>query len=186
MDGSERQNATHEEHDPQTLHIWSCIACRRRKVKCDRGEPCTTCAKNSLECYYPVAGRLPNRIRAPQWSSAHQKQTDLLARLQRLEAVVAELSAQVDDANDSSYLAPPPPKGAECTTPQRASHVHTTPSSSTATVVSSAVGPDMEPGSEDFGRLVTDAHGRVRIAKSFWSVFCEEVGVASLCCYELA
>lgn len=134
-------------------HIWSCVTCRRRKVKCDRREPCDVCVKTGIDCHYPVTGRLPKRARAPpQWTSPHQKQTDLLERLRRLEAVVTELSAQVDEANVE-------PKNAQMT-----------PVSAALSSVEMEAGED-----EDFGRLVTGGDGRVRIAKSFWSVFCDEV-----------
>lgn len=94
--------------DGDQRSIWSCVTCRRRKVKCDRRAPrCDVCAKVGIECHYPGDGRLPSHSRAQaqqqqQWSSTHQKQTDLLERLRRLEAVVTELSAQVDEANEAT------------------------------------------------------------------------------------
>ncbi|KAJ6784633.1 hypothetical protein PWT90_04489 [Aphanocladium album] len=144
-------------------HIWSCVSCRRRKVKCDRREPCDVCVKNGIECHYPVTGRLPNRGRAPQWSSPHQKQTDLLERLRRLEAVVTELSAQVDEVGVEQQ---------QHSVTRQAQVLIGTPVSTAAAL--STVDGDGEPD-EDFGRLVTGGDGRVRIAKSFWSVFCDEV-----------
>ncbi|SPQ21730.1 b55d031e-8cf0-4c1d-b063-085358105129 [Thermothielavioides terrestris] len=53
------------------LKVWSCVTCRRRKVKCDRRDPCANCA---------------------------QRQAELLGRLRRLEDLVAELSGQLEDA----------------------------------------------------------------------------------------
>ncbi|KAI1804198.1 hypothetical protein F4811DRAFT_521150 [Daldinia bambusicola] len=32
----------------------SCIECRRRKIKCDRSEPCTNCVSAKLKCMYKV------------------------------------------------------------------------------------------------------------------------------------
>ncbi|KAH7328412.1 hypothetical protein B0I35DRAFT_17558 [Stachybotrys elegans] len=32
--------------------IASCLECRRRKLKCDKGQPCTHCDKNSRACVY--------------------------------------------------------------------------------------------------------------------------------------
>ncbi len=141
--------------------IWNCVTCRRRKVKCDRRAPCCdACLRHGVECHYPVGGRLPSRGRAPpQWSSPHHKQTDLLERLRRLEAVVTELSAQVDEAGVLQV------------------NGQITPSSTVAEAVDEY--EDEQPD-EDFGRLVTGGDGRVRIAKSFWSVFCDEVRTAML------
>lgn len=146
--------------------IWSCVTCRRRKVKCDRRAPrCDVCTKTGIECHYPVGGRLPSRARAqPQWSSPHQKQTDLLERLRRLEAVVTELSAQVDEANEAGTR----PEG----------HGWQLTPNSRAVSSTEMVDADQEP-EEDFGQLVTGGDGRVRIAKSFWSVFCDEVGTVA-------
>ncbi|OAA74941.1 Zn(2)-C6 fungal-type DNA-binding domain protein [Akanthomyces lecanii RCEF 1005] len=148
--------------DGDQRRIWSCVTCRRRKVKCDRRAPrCDVCTKTGIECHYPVGGRLPSRARAqPQWSSPHQKQTDLMERLRRLEAVVTELSAQVDEANDAGTR----PEG----------HGWQLTPNSRAVSSTEMVDADQEP-EEDFGQLVTGGDGRVRIAKSFWSVFCDEV-----------
>lgn len=32
--------------------ISSCLECRRRKLKCDRGQPCTNCVKASRQCLF--------------------------------------------------------------------------------------------------------------------------------------
>lgn len=32
--------------------ISSCLECRRRKLKCDRGNPCNTCVKNNRQCHF--------------------------------------------------------------------------------------------------------------------------------------
>ncbi|KAJ5357487.1 hypothetical protein N7541_004645 [Penicillium brevicompactum] len=34
------------------LTPFSCVVCHKRKVKCDRKEPCSNCAKASVECVY--------------------------------------------------------------------------------------------------------------------------------------
>lgn len=81
-----------------SVKIWNCIACRRRKLKCDRQEPCSGCTKNGLDCHYPVTGRIPRRSRAPpSWDSPHQRQSELLQKLTRLESIVAELSGQIEE-----------------------------------------------------------------------------------------
>ncbi|KAL7929532.1 hypothetical protein V8C35DRAFT_325101 [Trichoderma chlorosporum] len=59
----------------------SCVACARRKVKCDRLRPCTSCSKSRAACVY----------RAPVPSQRHRKrltQHDLLSKIQELEAVL--------------------------------------------------------------------------------------------------
>ncbi|KAH7121791.1 hypothetical protein B0J13DRAFT_648580 [Dactylonectria estremocensis] len=36
---------------------WTCLACRRRKIKCDKRMPCNNCIKANTECITPSSGR---------------------------------------------------------------------------------------------------------------------------------
>lgn len=38
----------------------SCLICKKRKVKCDKGTPCSTCLKYRLECHYETSLKRPN------------------------------------------------------------------------------------------------------------------------------
>lgn len=84
------------EHTPikgsnSRLNPRSCVTCRRRKVRCNKQEPtCTNCMKADIDCIYPPPGRAPRKPRRPQ-------DAELLKRLRRLESVVDNLGAQVDD-----------------------------------------------------------------------------------------
>lgn len=42
-----------EPRRPRSGIALSCISCKTRKVKCDRGFPCGRCAQNDRECEYP-------------------------------------------------------------------------------------------------------------------------------------
>ncbi|TFB01877.1 Transcription factor vrtR1 [Trichoderma ghanense] len=60
---------------------YSCVACARRKVKCDKLEPCSSCSKSRAACVY----------RAPVPSQRHRRrltQGDLLSRIQELESIL--------------------------------------------------------------------------------------------------
>jgi hypothetical protein len=48
---------------PQTsLNTWSCLACKRRKVRCDRKSPtCANCVRRGTDCNFPTSGRVPRR-----------------------------------------------------------------------------------------------------------------------------
>ncbi|KAH0490221.1 hypothetical protein TgHK011_001700 [Trichoderma gracile] len=62
-------------------HSYSCVACARRKVKCDRLEPCSSCSKSRAACVY----------RAPVPSQRHRRrltQGDLLSRVRELESIL--------------------------------------------------------------------------------------------------
>ncbi|KAG8533755.1 uncharacterized protein KY384_001496 [Bacidia gigantensis] len=75
------------------LNPRSCVTCRKRKVRCDKKHPCSNCSKANSECIFPGPGRAPRRSRKPQ-------DTELLARLRRLEGVVQGLGKGVDDGVD--------------------------------------------------------------------------------------
>lgn len=60
---------------------YSCITCARRKVKCDKLSPCSSCSKSQVACIY----------RDPVPSQRHRKrvtQRDLLAKIQELETIL--------------------------------------------------------------------------------------------------
>ncbi|KIW19358.1 hypothetical protein PV08_03653 [Exophiala spinifera] len=72
------------------LNPRSCITCRRRKVRCNKQDPCANCVRAGIECIFPAPGRAPRKSRKPP-------DAELLARLKRLEGVVNSLGAQVDE-----------------------------------------------------------------------------------------
>ena len=72
------------------LNIRSCTTCRKRKVKCDKRHPCSNCNRAAIECVFPGPGRAPRRSRKPP-------DTELLARLRRLEGVVQGLGKGIED-----------------------------------------------------------------------------------------
>ncbi|KAL6862102.1 hypothetical protein J3F83DRAFT_222493 [Trichoderma novae-zelandiae] len=62
-------------------HSFSCVACARRKVKCDKQKPCSSCSKSQAACIY----------RAPVPSQRHRRrltQGDLLSKIQELESIL--------------------------------------------------------------------------------------------------
>lgn len=72
------------------LNPRSCVTCRRRKVRCNKKDPCANCIRAGIECVFPGPGRAPRKSRKPP-------DAELLARLRRLEGVVHSLGAQVDE-----------------------------------------------------------------------------------------
>lgn len=167
------------------LKIWSCVICRRRKVRCDRRDPCSNCVKNNIECHFPVTGRIPRRNQNPgAYKSPAQKQSELLSRLRRLESVVTELAAQVEDGSqDPSAAIAPGPSGAASIsssetgpTPAGSEDPSVTESSLTASSTGQQAGSEYD---EEFGRLVVDKDGGLHVGNRFWSVFCGEVNQLS-------
>ncbi|PTB61866.1 hypothetical protein BBK36DRAFT_1190142 [Trichoderma citrinoviride] len=60
---------------------YSCVACARRKVKCDKLKPCSSCSRSRAACIY----------RAPVPSQRHRRrltQGDFLSKIQELESIL--------------------------------------------------------------------------------------------------
>lgn len=150
----------------------SCTTCRKRKVRCDKRHPCSNCQKAGIECIFPRPGRAARRSKKPPDS-------ELLARLRRLEGVVQSLGKGVDgedlspthteggegkenEGEDSTNTHEPsgrPPGAApECTRGQKAS--------------TGTTGLEKE-----MGRLVV-GDGRSRyVSNNFWASLTSEVSV---------
>lgn len=75
----------HSSHPMETtqkdVHRYPvCVACARRKVKCDRQEPCSNCTKTNRTCSYS------SRPRGRQWPS----EEDIHDRCQRYEELLRQ------------------------------------------------------------------------------------------------
>lgn len=60
----------------------SCLGCHRRKVRCDRGVPCTNCSRCGFTCEYPTKD---SDGKAPTLQS-------ISGRLERLESMISNLA----------------------------------------------------------------------------------------------
>lgn len=186
------------------LKIWSCVTCRRRKVRCDRRDPCAHCVKQGIQCHFPVTGRLPRRSRDPAAASISdssttgggkgevgvgKKQMDLMTRVRRLESLVTELAGQVEEKGADVY----PTTSSTYATHHHhhhhhppASHQHTQKEQEKETLDvicedrDDAVAKIDEELSEEFGKLVVSKDGSLHIGKGFWSVFCNEASFPCL------
>ncbi len=175
----------------QGLKVWNCTNCRRRKVRCDRKHPCGPCTKNKANCIFPVSGRVPRRSR-----DAHlKKQTELVGRLRRLEAMVGDLSSQVElstrisqDEYDDVISSPMTLSNVESTVfnekdvPDR--HIDNNQSSGGSNLTAEelqngyhAVNKEAEitQNFENARQLDTTSNGDIVVGNRFWTVFCKEV-----------
>ncbi|KAF2103639.1 hypothetical protein NA57DRAFT_50511 [Rhizodiscina lignyota] len=89
------------EHGPRPT-LLSCITCRRRKVKCDKKQPCIHCTKMGIECVYPASGRKPRRPRRPQDRTGSNEE-DLMRRLKKLEEAIANIGATTREEQSREY-----------------------------------------------------------------------------------
>jgi Fungal Zn(2)-Cys(6) binuclear cluster domain len=91
--------------DP-TKKSYSCLICRRRKVKCDRRNPCSNCVKAAQQCSFlaPLRGRR-KRTKPPK--------EGLHAKLKRYEELLKSYGAKIepseydDDDSDSASMSRP-------------------------------------------------------------------------------
>ena len=150
-------NQAPKDQTSPSLNARSCVTCRKRKVRCDKKSPCNNCAKAGIECKFPGPGRAPRKPRKGPDS-------ELLARLRRLEGVVQTLGAQVDD------------QGLEAS-PLRKDSTQTNVSPINDNSFSNA-DPKNRPErkiAQELGRLVVD-EGRSRyVSNSIWASLAEEV-----------
>ena len=65
----------------------SCELCQRRKSKCDKGDPCSTCQRAGVKCNVIRRQRLPRGRNGAQGKA----NMDLKSRINRLESLVASL-----------------------------------------------------------------------------------------------
>lgn len=135
------------------LHVWNCLTCRRRKIRCDRRFPCSHCTKSGLECTFPVSGRTPTRrdqhpaaAGSPSNLGGQKRQADLLTRIKHLEGIVDSLSAHVSSSEDQK-----PPYKMRVGSPG-----------------------DPNPGRE-FGKLMATEGDSMYIGNHFWKALSEEI-----------
>lgn len=82
------------------LQPHSCVTCQRRKVKCDRNDPCSNCLKHRVECEY----------RAPAPPRRRKRQSpdpQLQAKMRRYEEILQKHGVKVDELDSDRNLERP-------------------------------------------------------------------------------
>lgn len=88
----------------------ACIACRTRKVKCDKQSPCGNCAKTKLECIFPSPIRTcyrPKKSQAQKEAVAAATNPELKERVDKLESVSGGFDTRIAQV-DCELMARPP------------------------------------------------------------------------------
>ncbi|KAH8721544.1 fungal-specific transcription factor domain-containing protein [Phaeosphaeriaceae sp. PMI808] len=150
-----------------TLNLRSCVTCRRRKVKCDKKQPCSNCVRSKIECSFPGPGRAPRRTKKPQ-------DAELLERLRRLEGVVSSLNAQVEE-HEQEAAAEREHHSSTSDSACPYGNGNTKSNASPGNTNHVAIDTTVEGLESRFGRLVIEK-GRSRyINNSFWASLNNEV-----------
>lgn len=84
IQGSDRKASS----DAHGVAMLSCELCTKRKIRCDKKQPCTACVKAGKECSPVVRARLPRGRRGGR----KEANTELRNRVRRLEDLVLSLS----------------------------------------------------------------------------------------------
>jgi hypothetical protein len=82
---------------PQTTSAVnrSCFACNRKKVRCDKKKPCTSCARSGKSCNYPPPGPRTRR-------SKRTIMEEMAARINNLEKALAQATGTPDASESHS------------------------------------------------------------------------------------
>ncbi|KAL1301857.1 hypothetical protein AAFC00_006042 [Neodothiora populina] len=75
--------------NPPGVALLSCELCSKRKIRCDKRQPCGACSKAGKECTPVVRPRLPRGRRGGR----KEANTELRLRVKKLEELVSSLSS---------------------------------------------------------------------------------------------
>ena len=78
----------------------SCEACNERKVRCDKGNPCSTCQATGVVCVPTQRKRLPRGRHVKE----NKENKELRERLARLESLIGSSSTSTSSRSASSNL----------------------------------------------------------------------------------
>lgn len=159
----------------------SCVTCRRRKVRCNKCEPCSNCVKAGINCVFPGPGRAP---RKPQQRPID---VDVLTRLRKLEGVVESLGGtEAIEKLIAARLAESSPVDNNAASPSRTfSAENDTHNQSEASGASNEAGGNNTPPEiyEGVGRLVINDSKSAYISDRFWYSISDQVWFLPLCAY---
>ena len=146
----------------------SCTTCRKRKVRCDKRHPCSNCHKAGIECIFPRPGRAPRRSKKPPDS-------ELLARLRRLEGVVQSLGKGADGEDLVPELEDPHQnqRSPELNKSEQPDDGLPHPPGCSRREKASDGSTELE---KDMGRLLVGAGKSRYVSNSFWANLTTEVG----------
>lgn len=70
--------------------LASCDLCRKRKVKCDRGKPCSNCLRSGVACVFSI----PSRVPRTRTVGRRKPGGEISKRIAKLENLVKYLEAE--------------------------------------------------------------------------------------------
>ncbi|OJJ76708.1 hypothetical protein ASPBRDRAFT_204269 [Aspergillus brasiliensis CBS 101740] len=98
-------------HRKSDRRIWkACVACRRKKVKCDGEEPCHGCQSRNQKCEYPESNdnAAASRRDASSLDRHYRNLESLGLRLEGLAQTLSECIIAIRDSSNGTGLPPDP------------------------------------------------------------------------------
>ncbi|PNH50589.1 hypothetical protein VD0002_g5007 [Verticillium dahliae] len=103
------RNAALLSPDTRSGH-WTCIACRRRKIKCDKRMPCNNCIKANTECITPSSGR--SSAKSPTRPDPKRRYVERIAAIEEIVqsfhepggSKVRDVSSEYSPGDDETEL----------------------------------------------------------------------------------
>ena len=139
----------------------SCIACRQKKIKCDREDPCRHCVKAGTTCVPQTRAKVKRRMKKPADSA-------IVERLKQLESIVSRLEGDGSNASQS----PPATSTTETSTTSQSTQ-------SIADTLGAEKYADRLPAAgsaSSQGRLVVKDGKTTYVTGGFWANLTNEVG----------
>lgn len=166
----------------------SCVICRRRKVRCDKISPCSNCRRANIPCVFPSTDDRP-----PRWARRLDRLTNnavqvttadpqrlpdpaslqVMERLKTLEALVKDLSGQLEQANAAATSAQAASRSnSTADSPQSSADIPDRDRQLNSSSAASGSGSGVVNLKNDFGRLYVKDDNSCKsryVSSNFWS-----------------
>ncbi|KAI9844358.1 MAG: hypothetical protein M1837_005662 [Sclerophora amabilis] len=93
--------AENQKRDRADKTLSSCTLCQRRKIKCDKQDPCSNCSRAGQKCILLTRSRLPRG----RQGGRKKVDTELLQRIAKLENLVKDLETEQSATQEAPLVA---------------------------------------------------------------------------------
>ncbi|KAL4961319.1 putative C6 transcription factor [Aspergillus stella-maris] len=153
-------------HPEPSLALRSCVTCRRRKVRCDKRNPCSNCVKANIECIFPPPGRAPRKVKRPPAENA-----ELLSRLRQLESIV-----EAAITNNTQSTSSPSQGRSDQSIGEAPAQVQPQDDAPVGCQMAAATRQSQLPSLEhEFGRLVIEENRSRYVSNRFWASLGDQI-----------
>ncbi|GKZ17791.1 hypothetical protein AbraIFM66951_001085 [Aspergillus brasiliensis] len=157
-------------HRKSGRRIWkACVACRRKKVKCDGEEPCHRCQSRNQKCEYPESNdnAAASRRNASSLDQHYRNLESLGLRLEGLAQTLSECILAIRDSSNGTRLPPDPGSRPASRSGSRTEFVpedsiYTEAHVTTHSDPESPPTPRSYKGQDRVGHMIPDSYGRMR------------------------